>query len=79
MKIIRSDRGFLYLVHPAYVDGELKRLVAHSSAIGDYEDSWERPGTSYLWIGEDHHLDREEVAQLIEHLQHWLATGSLEL
>lgn len=83
MEIIKSDRGFEFLRHVKYgnemhgPNKEITRLVSQSSAVGDYEDSMDKPGSSYLWIGEDHHLDRSEVKQLIGCLQHWLATGSL--
>jgi hypothetical protein len=57
----------------------MTRLIQESSAIGDYEDSFDCPGSSYLWVGDDHHLDREEVAELIENMQHWLDNGRLPL
>ncbi len=60
-----------------YIGLDKERLAAQSSAIGDYEDSFERPGSSFLWIGDYHHLNREEVQQLVNHLQSWLKTGSL--
>ena len=75
-----TERGFEIVRYP--VDGkgsEVTRLVQQSSRIGStYEDAMERPGTSFLWLGNDHHLDREEVAHLIENLTNWLASGSLE-
>lgn len=79
MHIVKSERGFEFLKHGAYLLPHKERLASQSSVIGDYEDSCERPGTSYLWIGEHHHLDREEVAQLVQHLQAWLRTGSLTI
>ena len=81
MKIIKTERGFYVLTHPKYLDVECQeRLVGESSAIGDYEDSdgnivdlpYDKPGSSYLWVGEHHHLNRQEVQALIEHLQDWL-------
>jgi hypothetical protein len=33
----------------------------------------------YLWVGDHHLLDRAQVAELVAHLQQWLATGSLAL
>lgn len=78
MKCITSDRGFQLLVHDTYGDQpEETRLAGASSAIGDYDDSFDRPGSSYLWIGEHHHLDRVEVAYLVNFLQQWLDTGKL--
>ena len=34
-------------------------------------------GSSFLWVGEHHLLNRAEVYKLIEHMQRWLVTGSL--
>lgn len=66
------------LLHPAYTTGGQTRLTSESSAIGDYEDSYSHPGSSFLWIGDNHHLDREEVATLITHLQYWLDNRRLK-
>ncbi len=79
MKLTHSPRGFEQLEHPTYLprDRGRERLVAVSSIVGDYDDAFERPGTSALWVGECHHLNREEVAELVAHLQAWLTTGSL--
>jgi len=80
MEIERSERGFDFLIHPAYLpEDDFSRLASQSSAIRDYEDAWDRPGSSCLWIGEHHHLNREEVAQFVAHLQAWLNTGSLKI
>ncbi|RJQ25739.1 hypothetical protein C4577_05075 [Candidatus Parcubacteria bacterium] len=78
MNVIKTERGFEVLEHPRYVEPHDKiRLAQQSSAIGDYNHSFENPGSSYLWIGEHHHLNKEEVQQFIEHLQNWLKTGKL--
>lgn len=82
MKVTKSDRGFEFLEHPKYLPeerGDCDQLASQSSAVGDYDDAMERPGTSFLWIGEDHHLDRKEVLQLVKHLNAWLDTGKLSL
>jgi hypothetical protein len=80
MRIDASARGFELLVHPEYVNptNEL-RLVSQSSAIGDCEGDMQHPGSSFLWIGDHHHLDRSEVRELAQRLNHWLETGSLEI
>ena len=80
MKINVSGRGFEYLVHPEYVNptNELC-LVSQSSAIRDCEGAIQHPGSSFLWIGAHHHLDRSEVQDLAQRLNRWLETGSLEL
>jgi hypothetical protein len=53
--------------------------LQQSSAIGDYPDALDRPGTSLVWLGTGHdrmHLNREQVEWLIGRLQNWLDTGS---
>jgi hypothetical protein len=73
MRIEISDRGVRYLMHRVSGKPDIdKRLVSESSAIGDYHDSYERPGSSFLWIGDNHHLNREEVAELVAKMQYWL-------
>jgi len=70
MKGIRTQRGFVGVWETAYLDDGNDRLIAESSAIGDNEDSLEKPGSSFLWVGADHHLNREQVAELIARMQH---------
>jgi len=79
MKGTGTERGFRIVEHEKYADNArtLTRLVQESSAIGDYEDSMDTPGSSFLWVGKDHHLDREEVEELIGRMQEWLDTGRL--
>jgi hypothetical protein len=79
VKNVTTERGFQIVTHEIYVADppEDGRLVQASSAIGDYEDSFDRPGSSFLWVGRDHHLNREEVAELVARLSHWLSTGRL--
>lgn len=81
MKAEKTGRGFVVVTHEKYQNnpGEMTVLVQESSAIGDYENSFERPGSSYLWVGQDHHLNREEVAELVSRMQHWLKTGRLKV
>lgn len=55
--------------------------IGQSSAIGDYDDALQRPGTSFLWLGIDRykrmHLSREHVAELVALMQYWLTHGTL--
>lgn len=60
LTVLTSQRGFEYL------DGGAR--VQMSSAVGDYDDSLSRPGSSYLWIGDDH-VDREGVGSLIRSIE----------
>lgn len=79
MKITTTQKGFRVLEHDTYGnDPKPARLIQESSAIGDYQDSFDRPGSSYLWVGADHHLNREEVVELINHLKRWVSIGRLE-
>ena len=80
-----TQRGFQAIAHDVYPPLSLainrapvtKDLVIQSSVVGDYDDAMIRPGTSALWIGSHHHLNREEVAQLRDYLTRWLETGRL--
>lgn len=80
--MIRSTtaRGFDLVAATTYppVSGrEQSRVVQQSSAVGNYPDAFDRPGSSALWVGEHHHLNREQVAELVGYLTHWLTTGHL--
>jgi len=78
MKYELSNRGFGFIMHPTYANRpEEARLISESSAVGDYEDSMDSPGSSYLWVGEHHHLNREEVEELVIRMQGWLTVGRL--
>ena len=83
MKASKTDRGFTVVNHEGYPPENRPsrpiRLIQESSAVGDYDDSMERPGSSFLWVGQDHHLNREEVAELVQRMGQWLATGRLEV
>ena len=79
MKVSKTESGFGIVEHEKYTnDKEQTRLIQASSAIGDYDDSCDNPGSSYLWVGKDHHLNREEIQQLTNILQIWLMTGKLK-
>lgn len=74
MRIVRSDRGFYFLMHPAYLEPhQEERLASESSADGP------RGASSFLWIGEHHHLDQKEVRELSRALNRWLRDGRLLL
>lgn len=78
-RLMTSDRGFQYVTEKEYTSHEETRLVAQSSAVGNYPDSMDKPGSSFLWIGSNHHLNREEVRELMIRLNVWLNTGQLEI
>lgn len=78
MRVKKTERGFRMVVHETYPpEGKESRIVQESSAIGDYDDSLSKPGSSYLWVGDHHHLNRQEVEELMKHLHCWLLTGNL--
>lgn len=78
MKTATNDKGFRSTILPQYGDKKADaRLLTESTMIGEHEDSLTNPGSSYLWIGSTHHLDRDEVSELINHLQTWLETKRL--
>ena len=74
----RTTRGFTLVIHPTYGERTTsKRLIGESSAIGEYADSIQNPGSSFLWVADHFHLNREEVRELRDHLARWLETGRL--
>ncbi len=74
-----NDRGFREIYAKAYLPPhDPVRIVTASSAINsDYDNAFDLPGSSYLWIGDTVHLNREAVVELVEHLRGWLKTGCL--
>lgn len=72
-----SNRGFRTISAEVYPPGAVASVVSESSAIGDYEDSFDNPGSSFLWVGKQHHLNREEVTVLRDALTHWLENKRL--
>ena len=77
MEPSKTDRGFEVIIHPKYLPpNENCRLVQQSSAVGNQPGELDHPGSSFLWVGERHHLNREEVRQLVAYLTRWLDTGS---
>jgi hypothetical protein len=73
-------RGFQDLALFSATDPADGLSIRESSAIGDYEDSFDIPGSSSLYIGvsgNESAYDREEVASVIDILQWWLDSGRL--
>ena len=80
MRIERPGRGFEVIYFPVYADprGRLSRLVGQSSAIDNTHRGFDNPGSSFLWVGSEHHLSREEAEELARRILQWVNTGSLE-
>lgn len=70
-----SNRGFQRITQKSK-DYEPLKIFQSSAIDTETEDGIERPGTSYLWIGESH-CNRAEVKEIIKRLQNWLDTGNL--
>ena len=94
MKAEKTSRGFIVIDHEQYPPVHLiddkpgqstilswpkARLLQESSAIGEYDDSLDCPGSSYLWVGDNHHLNRDEITTLIQILQYWLLNKRLPM
>lgn len=81
MKTNESNEGFRSVEHDTYLQKphDSRRVVAESSAMGDYDDAFDSPGSSFLWFGTNHHFNREEVTELIERMQHWLDHKRLKM
>lgn len=76
MTVTKTSRGFDVITHQSGSNEcRYSTLVQASSSIRD--DNLGIPGSSCLWIGDDHHLDRVQVAELVMYLRRWLATGRL--
>ena len=73
MKVIETQRGFRRIMYNSYSnEPKPELLIGESSAIGDYDDAYNNPGSSYLWVGEHHHLNRDEVKMMIQKMQNWI-------
>lgn len=80
MDIRRTSRGF-EIVEFNDANGVACSLQ-QSSAIGQYPEAMEKPGSSFVWLGASKqgepvrmHLDREMVRQLRNLLTSWLGDG----
>ena len=78
-ELVTSDRGFWHLLfEDAY---GVKVKVYESSGIGSYEDAFDVPGSSALWVGlQDGSgtpilLSRGHVLGLIAAMSRWLGAG----
>ena len=72
--VTRTDRGFELVEFRDCYDKDCE-LQASSLAV------YEKPGTSAVWLGRGSprmHLDRDQVAALILHLQNWLKRGTFK-
>jgi len=77
MKIEKTERGFERI---DFKDSHGREASIQQSSL-IYDDSLGAPGSSAIWIGGAGriHLNREQVADLVGHLQAWLATGSFKV
>lgn len=78
MKVETNERGFRSVMHvKSGTPATVARLLTESSIVGDYYDALQHPGSSALWIGDDFHLGREEVLELVWILQSWITKKRL--
>jgi len=68
MKKQYTQRGFGLITMLSYPDGVEERVIQVSSAAS----------APHLWVGENHHLNRAEVIDLIKYLNIWLATETFD-
>jgi hypothetical protein len=74
----KTNRGF-ELVTFTDRNGKPCTLQQSSAIVTEYDDAFDRPGTSAIWLGtgeERMHLNREQVHELAALLNVWLHTGS---
>jgi hypothetical protein len=79
MDVTYTGRGFEIIKFKD--QREIPCELQQSSAIGDYEDAYERPGSSFVWLGrvdERMHLTREQVEELVNRLSNWLEEGTFK-
>lgn len=79
MKIQKTKRGFEIINLPKYASEFYieERLVQQSSAIAP--GGVGKPGSSFLWVGEHHHLSKKQVRQFVKYLNNWLTYGSFKV
>jgi hypothetical protein len=73
MVIKQFDDGLSYLSHPTYLgypDALLEESLNTDIVLAG-------AGSSYLWVGGMHCLNREEIRELVGHLNRWLETKTL--
>ena len=78
----RTHNGFRTIEFVSSVNAYGSLTIQQSSAVGDYDDSLDYPGSSFLWIGNDFdvgraHCNRDDVQALVGILNNWLKTGEL--
>jgi len=76
MKVEMTGRGFEGIEFQDCFSEQCS--LQQSSVVGDIG---RKAGTTAIWLGVNEHrmhLDRGQVADLVGHLQAWLATGSFQ-
>lgn len=76
MKIVERLSGLQALIHPNHDEDFDGEIASQSSAVDTSLES-PRGGSSFLWVGVNHHLNRSEVDEFTRYLQRWLSTGEL--
>jgi hypothetical protein len=76
MVIEQFNDGLSYLSHLTYLG--YSDVLLEESLNTDIVLAGAVPGSSYLWVGGMHCLSREEVRELVGHLNRWLETKTLK-
>jgi hypothetical protein len=74
----KTPRGFQLITFSDHF--QQKCVLQQSSAIDDTERGFNSPGSSYVWLGiagQQMHLHREHVQELVTVLKGWLLDGKL--
>lgn len=79
MESSKTYRGFNCVKHPHYPPNKNVDDILLLESSVNYDDSYCNPVSSFLWVGANHHLNKEEVSKLIEIMQYWLDHGKLPL
>jgi len=77
MKVEMTGRGFERIEFQDCLPQQCS--LQQSSVVGDIG---RKAGTTAIWLGTSQdrmHLDRGQVADLVGHLQAWMATGSFKV
>ena len=74
MKVEHTHHGLELISHPEYPPDP--EYSPYSVAVSMLVQTSSRAYPASLWFGKNHHLSRDEVIDLIAHLQSWVDTES---
>ena len=77
MELKESPGGWRYIEHELHDGKTIQRLLAESSTVGHDDDSLDNPGSSYLLIANEFHLNRAQARFLAITIFDWLINKRL--